>query len=92
MPRRSRGQDKHEQPEVITNWRLGPRPGAWDALWRRILEDVLPTVTTAARSNSGAEPSGQAARPAGGDATKPLCTPADEEETDPDGGRYDGKV
>jgi hypothetical protein len=38
-----RHRDKHtQQLSIHAEWRVGPRTAAWDALWRRILEDLHP--------------------------------------------------
>jgi hypothetical protein len=32
---------ERRQVDLSADWRVGPRTSAWDALWRRILADVL---------------------------------------------------
>src|SRR5947209_1745125 len=62
-PTRNR-QDRRikEQPAVHADWHYGLRTAAWDALWQRILVDVMPQIAErpgASTSRSGSQSAGQ---------------------------------
>ena len=54
QPARGKHARKGSRIAVTAQWRIGPRTAAWDALWRRVIAEVL-TIPGASDAVPGAQ-------------------------------------